>query len=32
MADETKEEQATTSQDVEDGPKHKYTNDHKLMR
>ena len=37
MAEETKakseeEQAATSSQDVEDGPKPKYTNDHKLIR
>jgi hypothetical protein len=34
MAEETKdrkEKQAATSQEVEVGPKHKYTNDPKLM-
>jgi hypothetical protein len=30
--DKSKEEQAATSQDVEVGPKHKYSNDHKLLR
>jgi hypothetical protein len=36
MAEEStaksKEEQAVTSQDVEMGPKHRYSNEHKLMR